>query len=300
MIRSLLFILLLGTHLFAVDFSFDFRESHNLRQVLANPDQLPLLEDRGKSGKIFYAQNATIEVILPGGQKVETSSQALMIDVTPDGTVTVFEISGPIMPLDDAYEAGKKLYSAFGIPTHRLEKWRSEAVAAGHDAESVSNAQASYYPHVFVKIVDSMNRMYPWTISMSLGWIDENPEKHSEAWGHENNPKPPPGLEIVSLEPPSGKTYDRADAWVEANRRQDELDKKLGQVRGPDGQLISDPQDPPKERAEKPRSSVAVKPTDVITEKSSPFPLWIIVSSIGILIFALTIWLQRRNSKPNS
>jgi hypothetical protein len=301
MIRLLLFILLSVARLFAADFSFDFRESHNLDEVLENSDQLPILEDRGENGKVFYTANASIRVILPGGQIIRTTSQALMIDVTPEGNITVFKISGPIMPLDEVYETSKILYSVFGVPHDRLEKWKSIADSEGSSAQTVLGGNYDgMYPPVYINVMHSMNKLYPWTISLSFGWNQIKDDQRDEAWGRENNPKPPPGLEIVSLEPPSGKTYDRADAWVEANRRQDELDKKLGQVRRPDGQLISGPQDPPKERAEKPRSSVAVKPTDVITEKSSPFPLWIIVSSIGILIFALTIWLHRRNSKPNS
>lgn len=301
MIRSILFILLLVARLFAADFSFDFRESHNLGEVLENPHTLPLLEDRGERGKIFYIKNASIEVILPGGQTIRTTSQGLMIDVTPEGTITVFKISGPIMPLDEVYEASKILYSVFDVPHDRLEKWKSIADSEGSSAQTVLGGNYDgMYPPVYINVIHSVNKLYPWTISLSFGWNQIKNDQRDEAWGRKNNPKPPPGLEVVSLEPPSGKSYDRSDAWVDANRRQEELDKKLGQVRGPDGQLISSPQDLPKERAEKSRSSIDVKPTDVIIEKSSPFPWWSIVSSIGILVFALTIWLQLRNSKPNS
>jgi hypothetical protein len=277
----------------------DFRNSHTLNDIVGL-ESMKLFQTSENGDKSYFSKNSKIIISLPSGQKIVTRTQSLNVQAKADGTLIYVRIFGPIMPLDEVYQASKTLYSAFSIPHDRLEKWKPEAEVAGHDAKSVSSAQSAYYPHLFIEILDSMNRFYPWTISMSLGWIDENPVKHTEAWGRENNPKPPPGLEVVSLEAPSGKTYDRADAWVESNRRQDELDKKLGQVRGPDGQLIRGPQDLPKERVEKPRSSAAVEPTDVITEKSNPFPWWIIVSSIGILVFALTIWLQRGNSKSDS
>lgn len=278
------------------EIQIDFRDSHTLKDIVGL-EIMKLFETSKNGERSYYGKNLEILVFLPSGQQIQTETQSLKVQSNADGSLKYVQILGPVMPLTEVYEAGKTLYDAFGISTQRLEKWHPKAEAAGHDAESVSNAQANYYPHVFIEIVDSMNRMYPWSISMSLGWIDEDPERHSEAWGRENNPKPPPGLEVVSLEPPSGKTYDRADAWVEANRRQEELDKKLGQVRGPDGQLISGSQDLPKERAEKPRSSVAVKPTDVITEKSVPFPWWLIASFVVIFVLALAGWLKARKSK---
>lgn len=288
MMRLFLFALSLGSRLFGVDFSFDFRESHKLGEVLENFDQLPVLEDRGERGKIFYIKDASVEVILPGGQFVRTGSQALIIDAKIDGTISNFKISGPIMPLNEAFEAGKSLYTAFSIPHDRLEKWHPKAKSAGHDAASVSNAQSTYYPHVFIEIKDSMNRMYPWSISVSFGWIDEEPEKHSEIWGRENNPKPPTGLEVISLEAPSGKTYDRADAWEEANRRQNDLDRKLGQVRGPDGRLVVTQEGLPIELPNK-SESPAEKPRSLV---------WI-YWMLGVLILGgvgVLVWNSRRGS----
>jgi hypothetical protein len=278
----------------------DFRDSHTLENI-RGLEKMKLFQTSTNVEKSYYSENFEVSILLPADQKIQTKTQSLKVQAKADGTLIYVQMLGPIMPLDEAYEAGKRLYSAFSVPHDRLEKWKSIADSEGSSAQTVLGGNYDgMYPPVYINVMHSMNKLYPWTISLSFGWNQIKDDQRDEAWGRENNPKPPPGLEIVSLEPPSGKTYDRADAWVEANRRQDELDKKLGQVRGPNGQLISGPQDPPKERAEKPRSSVAVKPTDVITEKSSPFSLWIIVSSIGILIFALTIWLQRRNSKPNS
>lgn len=278
----------------------NFRDSHTLNNIVGL-ERMELFQTSENGGKSYYSKNLETLILLPAGQKLQTKTQSLKVQSDVDGNLQYIQILGPIMPLEDVYQASKSLYSAFSIPHDRLEKWKREAEAAGHDAKSVSAGDHNgIYPSVYIETLDSMNRLYPWTISFSLSWNILSKDKRDEAWGQENNPKPPPGLEVVSLEPPSGKIYGRADAWVEANRRQVELDKKLGQVRGPDGQLISGPQNLPKERAEKPRSSVAVKPIDVITEKSFQIPWWIMVSSIAILAFALTIWLRLRKSKPTS
>lgn len=300
MIRSFIVILLLVARSFAIDFSFNFQESHNLEEVLENSDQLPILEDRGENGKIFYTANASIQVILPGGQIIRTTSQALMVDVAPSGDIIVFKISGPIMPLDEAYEAGKKLYSAFSIPHDRIEEWKFKADLEGSSAKTVLGGNYDgIYPPVYINIMHSMNKLYPWTISLSFGWNQLKDDERDEAWGRENNPKPPPGLEVVSLEPPSGKTYDRSDAWVEANRKQDELDKKLGQVRGPDGHLISGPQNPPQERPEKRLEKASENKIEKQTTESSSLlqrMWWLALWPLALIL----IWVLSRRSSKNS
>lgn len=278
----------------------DFRNSHTLDDIVGL-EFMKLFQESGSGDKSYYSKKSEIIISLPSGQKVATKTQSLKVQAKADGTLIYVRILGPIMPLDEVYEGVKKLYSAFSIPHDRLEKWKSIADSEGGSAKAMLGGNYDgMYPPVYINATHSMNDLYPWAISLSFGWNQLEDDQRDEAWGRENNPQPPPGLEVVSLEPPSGKTYDRADAWVEANRRQNELDKKLGQVRGPDGQLIGGPQVLPKERADKPRSSVAVKPTDVNTKKSSPFLWWIIPSSIAILVFALAIWLHRRKSKRNS
>ena len=46
------------------------------------------------------------------------------------------------------------------------------------------------------------------------------------------------------------------------------------------------------ERPEKSRSPADSKSSDTITEKPAPFPWWLIVSSVGILVLALAGWLK--------
>lgn len=51
------------------------------------------------------------------------------------------------------------------------------------------------------------------------------------------------------------------------------------------------------ERPEKSRSPVDSKSSDAITEKPTPFPWWLIVSSVVIFALALVAWLKTRKSK---
>jgi len=215
----------------------DFTKSHTLEDI-KGLEVFNMYQRSVDGDESYYAKDVNLSISLPGGQQIGTATQSVMIRARADGSIHNIELLGPIMPQEEAYNAGKRLYSAFSIPYERLENWRMAVEAEVGAPKTVANAQGLYYPHIFIEIRHSMNRLYPWTILMSLGWIDEDEEKHNESWGLENNPRPPAGLETVSLEPPSGRTYSRADAWDEANRRQEELDKRLDQVRGPDGQLI--------------------------------------------------------------
>lgn len=292
LVLSLLFSVVYGQEI-----QMDFRDSHRLEDI-AGLESMKLFQNSEEGDKTYLAENVTISISFPSGQKVLTKAQSLKLQAQPDGTLRYIRMVGPIMPLDEVYEAGKKLYSAFSAPLDRIEEWKSQADLEGRSAKTLLGGNyEGIYPPVYINLIHGMNKLYPWAISLSFGWNQLENDQRNEAWGRENNPKPHPGLEVVSLEPPSGKTYDRADAWVEANRRQDELDKKLGQFRGPDGQLISEPKNLSTERPEKPRAAIIAKSNDVITEKIIPFPWWLILGFIAILVFSITVWLQRRNCK---
>lgn len=272
----------------------DFSGSHRLENIKGlNLFNMHQKSDDGEES--YHAENIEVSISLPGGQNITTDTQSVKIQARADGAIHYIELLGPIMPQDEAYNAGKKLYTAFSIPYDRLEKWKMDVESVGVAAKTVANAQGMYYPHIFIEIRHSMNRLYPWTILMSLGWIDENEERHNESWGHENNPKPPPGLETVSLEPPSGRTYSRADAWEEANRRQEELDKQLGQVRGPDGQLINSSDSSPVERAE--RRTQKLDEQAAQNREATP-PWWLVALPFVVLSgwFAFRIYVKHRGS----
>jgi len=275
----------------------DFRNSHTLDDIVGL-ELMKLLQTSVSGDKSYFSENTEMLISLPSGQKIVTKAQSLKVEAKANGTLIYVRILGPIMPLDEVHEAGKKLYNAFSIPHDRLEKWKSIVDSEGSSAKTMLGGNYDgMYPPVYINVIHSMNKLYPWAISLSFGWNQLEDDQRDEAWGRENNPKPPRGLEVVSLEPPSGKTYDRADAWVEANRRQDELDKKLGQVRGPDGHLISGPQNPPKERPEKRLENPSENKIEKQTTESSSLlqrMWWLVLLPLSLI---LTWFLSRRSSK---
>jgi hypothetical protein len=78
------------------------------------------------------------------------------------------------------------------------------------------------------------------------------------------------------------------------------LTVKIGDAPQPKTQDDQPIKDTSLERSEKSRSAVDSKSSDAITEKSAPFPWWLIVSSGAILALALVAWLKARKSKYNS
>lgn len=260
---------------------FDFRESHDLGKAVDDMAQLQLLEDKGKHGKEYFASNVQVEVLIPGGQVITGSLEHLGISVSAGGIISTFRMQGPPMPVDEAYKAGKILYSAFSIPHERLEEWRPNA-GSGRDVKNVMDGNGrGYYPSVNIDIRPSMSERYPIKISFEFAWNILKNDNRNESWGKANNPKPPPGLERVSLNAPSGKTYDRLEEIREINEKGQEFDRQMPQFRSPDGKIFHETKQP---QADK-------KPQD-LPENSSPadhyFWLWIVIATIGLA--GLSIW----------
>ena len=106
-------------------------------------------------------------------------------------------------------------------------------------------------------------------------------DDRNEIWGKANNPKPPLGLETVSLNAPSGKTYDRFEEIRELNEKSAEFDRQMGQVRGPDGRIIRDSK---KRQTDKEIQNVSENHSPA----AHPFWLWIVIA--GIAITGLFLW----------
>lgn len=138
----------------------------------------------------------------------------------------------------------------------------------------------------------SMSEKHPLKLYFSFSWRLNRPSK--EARSYRIPIPPPPGYEHVSMEAPENFGPDSMDDIL---RSQGE---DIGE--SPENRRIYDEakKEATTERAEKPRTESASNLTEDTTEKSSPFPWWMIASSVAILVLALTIWQQRRNSKPNT
>ena len=138
---------------------FDFRESHDLGKAVDDMAQLQLLEDKGKHGKEYFASNVQVEVLIErrSGHHRELGTFRYQC-IGGAGIISTFRMQGPpYARWDEAYKAGKILYSAFSIPHERLEEWRPNA-GSGRDVKNVMDGNGrGYYPSVNIDIRPSMS-----------------------------------------------------------------------------------------------------------------------------------------------
>jgi hypothetical protein len=102
---------------------------------------------------------------------------------------------------------------------------------------------------------------------------------------------PPPGYEHVSMKAPEKFG---PDSGADINRS-----KGISIGESPEARRAYE--DAKKEaatkRPEKRQSVTSSKSSDIITEKSAPFPWWLIASSVAIFVVAIAAWLKWRKSK---
>lgn len=241
----------------------------------------------GDKRRHFSLEPQNLALSLPGGATIQSK-----IDIgsmtTRNGKLLFIDITGGILPDDEAYKVALTVHQVFGIPVDRLNEWRDAIKGKGRDAPTFSNGQNGNYPTVFIEILSSMNTKYPWMIRMGFGWNVDDDDKRDESWGKTNNPKPPSGSAQVSLDSPSGKIYELKDAYAHLIKEQEALDRRLGQVRDANGHLINPPPSSPKKAPD-------AKPAPPADETTSSTP-W---SIIGILIVAATglLWLALKKLK---
>lgn len=260
----------------------DLRHSHDVRQILStglNYKETPDFDGR----KVIDIERSDLVFILPGGLSLQVKARRCSLTVNANGKIRTLTLHGQILPDEEAYQVALKLHQAFTIPTDRLEGWRLGIVGKGRDAPTFSTGKKEYYPHIFIGMQSSMNTLYPWYLMIELGWNAEADDTRDERWGDANNPRPPEGLERVSIDSPSGRTYDRKDAYVHLFKAQQELDEKLGQKRDSKGRLISSP------------ISSVTSPS--VLEKAGA-PLWSKVFGIlSLLLSSALVWWFLRSKK---
>jgi hypothetical protein len=209
----------------------DFSHSHNLDDVLNAG--LKVTEDTWPNSKrrtFLIVNHQNVLVRLPGGLELQQRiDYGGSMNAERNGQLVTLSLEGQILPEEEAYHVALKAHLALNIPVDRLEKWRKSIQGKiGSRADSYSNG-SDYYPEYTLEVQHSMSRPYPWMVCFNMGWnVSSDAKNRDEKWGVAHNPKPPVGLEHISLDSPSGKTYDRADEFREGNARQEALNKKRG------------------------------------------------------------------------
>jgi hypothetical protein len=129
----------------------------------------------------------------------------------------------------------------------------------------------------------------PLKLYFKFSWGSNRPSKMRT--GYSIPIPPPPGYEHVSMKAPekfgpdSGADINRSKGisigeYPEARRAYEDAKKEAAT-----------------ERPEKRQPVTSSSSSDIITKKPTPFPLWLIVSSVAILALSLVAWLKTRKSK---
>lgn len=209
----------------------DLSQSHDLNAVLNSglkTKEFTNQSDRDRSFSFSKGQKLIIE--LPGGIEVEQIIQMGSMNASRDGKIITFDFYGGVLPIEDAYTIAMSVHKAFDLSTQKLELWRRDNTGKGRGVKTylAGTKIGEIYPHVIIEIQPSNNELYPCNVSLQFGWnIGDKDKNLTEQWALEHNPRPPPGLERLSLDSPSGKSYDRKDAYREINASQEELERQI-------------------------------------------------------------------------
>lgn len=207
----------------------DLSTAHTVESVFDSGVKVSEYSTGTKDRGFLIPEGQNLRVRLPRGMEIQQVIQQGSIKVDASGNLVILDFYGNILPLQEAYDVAVNVHHALGIPLARLEKWRNDIKGREREANSYINATgvAKTYPRVTIEIQHSMNRLYPWIVGVEFAWNASKSEKDlTERWGAEHNPRPPPGLERLSLDSPSGKVYDRKEAFREIKVEQEELERK--------------------------------------------------------------------------
>lgn len=248
-----------GSQAFGQDIVIDLRKGHDLQNVLSSGLKFQEFPS-GKNRRNFVFENQKIAILLPGGREIHTKATTGSFTSVEGGKLILLDVEGPILPDNEAYEVALAVHRSFGISLDRLDEWKRNIQGKGRDAPAFSNGLLTHYPSLYIEVRPSMNLLYPWGIRIDLGWnIDDNDER-DESWGEVNNQPPPNGLEKISLDSPTGRFHDRKEAYKDIIKAQEDFDKKMGQVRDVNGNLINASHVHGTAKTKAPESSLIGKP----------------------------------------
>ena len=271
--------------LFAEDASIflDLSKSHDFKIVR---DTGVFIRDFPGDKGYYVIHAKSIRVRFPGGNELSQKVRSLTANLNEFDQIDFMRFYGPGMPTDVAYAVAKGYFASYGVSTDELDKWFEDNKNKGREGMAFQGGgPTNHYPSFGIEITSAVNPLYPWKVSVGLGWknIRKREQGRDEKWGEQNNPRLPEGMAVLSLDPPDGKVYDPMDAYKHLAGRQEALDKKLGQIRGPDGRLIH--VEKPENREAKPNS---LPPRNEKPDKVSPFAAMALIGTC--ILFALAVW----------
>jgi hypothetical protein len=282
----------------------DFSRSHSAEQLLQS--KVDYEADTSKLGvrRTFDLAPQSVVLRLPGGRELSQRIEWGSIN-SQDHALSSFSFAGPVLPLDEAIAVARNFHFAFRIPTERLEAWKRTALEKGVDAAVFTTNVPNHFPAVGIEIRQSANPLYPWFVTFGGGWIAPRHAGWDEERAERENPAPPNGMEQVSLDAPSGRIYKSEDAYVGLVQQQRELDKRLGQVRDENGQLISP--DRKKTQTDSPKPSAPSQPqaTAAATKGGNLPPraqtsMWVAIAAFLGAVAGWLVFRSKRKKKPRA
>jgi hypothetical protein len=268
----------------------DFSKSHDF-QIVRNTGVF-IRDFPGDKG--YYVIHAkAIRLRLPGGREISQRVELCTMNVNNDNQIDFIYFHGQGMPTEVAHKITHNFFKAYAISPGDLNSWFEVNKKKGREGMAFQGGgPPNHYPSFGVEITSAINPLYPWKVSTTLGWknVRKREQGRDDKWGELNNLPLPEGMASLSLDPPNGIIYDPMDAYKHLAGRQEALDKKHGQIRGPDGRLI---------RVEKPDSRELKRNSPPPqNEKPKKIPLSTVTALIFVcILFTVSIWyfFQKRN-----
>ena len=233
---SILAVLVTAIGLEAAPAVLDFSRSHSMEDVRRSGLRFKRLSDFGHSVAYVYEEDRDIVVLLPGGRKI---SQRISIAhlKEKDGVLTLLSLHSGDKPQDQAYQVAGTFCDSFNLSHDKLEAWYQLNFGKKYDNEPLNiSADDKYYPAVDLELFPSFSTTYPWSIRFHIewNWSKQRGRTEEQTWRE----FPTPAIPEISLNPPSGLRYDRADDFkpyilrLEANFRQSKKAKSQAQGAG--------------------------------------------------------------------
>lgn len=209
LIGSLL-LLLSASGLDAAPAVLDFSRSHTIEDVRRSGLKIKLLTGyKGSHLAYVFEEDTDVVVILPGGRKITQKITIAHIDAV-DGVLTRLRLHGSVMPQDQAYQVAGMFCDSFKLSHDELENWYQHNLGKKYDNKDIYlGSDNSYYPGVTLKAAPSFSTNYPWVICLLIKWNWNGHRGKDEEYTWREFPAP--AIPEISLNPPSGLKYDRAD-----------------------------------------------------------------------------------------
>jgi hypothetical protein len=202
----------------------DLSRSHSVEELKRSNLRVKEIAG-GLHGQAYSFENQEVEIRLPGGRTIIQTVVLGTID-TRDGSLTDLYMYGNVMPQDQAVQVAEMFIKTFALSPGSLNQWEAQNRGKARNGEPFSiSANLNFYPRTGIGIKPSMNGLYPWVVSLSLSW---NWDKQ-RVWNEDRvwRELPPPTATAISLDPPSGQTYERREAYKESLEEQAKFEKEL-------------------------------------------------------------------------